>query len=218
VEVRVVDRDGVRCARCGTALPRGEFAAPRPDRFLECLACAELGDLVLLESGDAALTRRAAALSKRSAPLLSWNRRRKRDERRGTFVEAPALEAARAACAADAGERAERAAKRRVKDAEKDRAYVAAFQAAVREAFPGCPPAEAAAIAAHACEKHSGRVGRAAFAKELDPEAVELAVRAHVRHVHTGYDGLRDAGLNQRESRPRVRGEIDAVLSRWRRP
>jgi hypothetical protein len=212
MEIRIAERTGLCCAGCATPLPAGEFVAEGG----RCLGCAGLGDLVFLKSGDAALTRRATAGSSRHAVLLEFNRRRKRDERRGVFVEPGALEAAKAACAADAGVREVRAAKRRVKDEARDRAYVAGFEAELRRAFPGCPPEEAAAIARHACEKHSGRVGRAAFAKGLDPEAIELAVRAHVRHLHTEYDRLRDEGLNKRESRPRVRGTIEAVLARWR--
>ncbi len=210
-------REGVRCAGCGAALPPETRVVPEGETILRCLGCAGLSDLSYLESGNAALTRRAAALSPRRALVLRWSKRRKRFERRGTLVEEAALREAERSCEADAAEREARAVKRRVRDAEADRRYVEAFTAEVRRHFPGCPPEEAAAIARHACEKHSGRVGRAAFAKELDAEAVELAVRAHVRHEHTGYDRLRDEGLNKRESRPLVRGEIDAVVERWRR-
>ncbi len=217
MEIRIADRDGLRCGGCAVSLGTGEYLTLRPGGGASCLGCAGLGELILLESGDAALTRRATALSKLHGVLLVFNRRRKRDERRGTFVEAAALEAARGACAADAGEREAKAAKRRVKTAEADRQYVLEFEAALKAAFPGCPPAEAAEIARHACEKYSGRVGRAAFAKELDPKALELAVRAHIRHVHTEYDRLRDEGLNKRESRPLIRGEVDALIERWRR-
>lgn len=33
-----------------------------------------------------------------------------------------------------------------------------------RSTYPGCPPGEAEAIAQHACEKYSGRVGRSSGA------------------------------------------------------
>ena len=49
--------------------------------------------------------------------------------------------------------------------------------------FPGCPPDEARAIAEHACQENSGRVGRSAAAKEFDPAALRLAVIAHIRHL-----------------------------------
>ena len=59
------------------------------------------------------------------------------------------------------------------------------FARRIGELFPGCPCDDQDLIAEHACRKYSGRVGRSAAAKELDSEAVQLAVRAHVRHVHT---------------------------------
>lgn len=207
---------GLRCAGCAAAILPGNFVARPPGGGSRCLPCAGLAGLEYLERGDAALTRRAGALSGRGAVVLRWSKRRKRDERQGTLLEAAALAEARRLCAADAVEREARAVKRRVRDAEADRAYIKDFTAEIRRHFPGCPEAEAAAIAAHACEKYSGRVGRAAFAKELDAEAVELAVRAHIRHAHTAYDRLRDEGLNKRESRPLVRAEIDALVERWR--
>jgi len=193
-----------RC-RCGAA-----FTMSRDGL---CPRCVGVGDLVFLPSGDPALTRRAS--TSRSVVVVEFNRRRKRDERRGTLVEAAALAAAREACAADAGERAAKAEKRRARDAERDAAFIAAFAERIRLAYPACPDVET--IARHACEKHSGRVGRTAAAKDLDPEMVELAVRAHVRHACTDYDRLRDQRVNKRDARARVRAAIEAVLAGWRR-
>ena len=50
----------------------------------------------------------------------------------------------------------------------------------------------------------------------IDAETVTLAVRAHIRHLHTEYDRLRDAGENKRDSRAAVRETIDDVAARWR--
>jgi hypothetical protein len=214
--VWVSSGDGACCAGCGNAFARGDLARLERGSGARCLACAGLADLALLPSGDPALTRRAAALSPRHVLVLEFNRRRKRNERRGTLVEAAALERARAACEADRAEREGKAEKRRAREAVRDAGYVAAFAAEVRRSFPGCPEEEAAAIARHACEKHSGRVGRSAAAKEFDPETVELAVRAHLRHVHTDYDRLRDGRLDKRSARDAVRDRIDGIAERWR--
>jgi hypothetical protein len=73
----------------------------------------------------------------------------------------------------------------------------------VLELFPGCPRAEAEAIAQRACAKSSGRVGRSAAAKA--EEAVMLAVRAHLRHHYTGYEDLLAQGLEPFEARPVLR-------------
>lgn len=84
--------------------------------------------------------------------------------------------------------------------------------------FPGCPEAERRAIAEHACRKYSGRIGRSEAAKRFDPDAVELAVRAHVRHGHTPYDDLLARGVDRADARGSVRDAVDAVVDRWRRP
>jgi hypothetical protein len=72
--------------------------------------------------------------------------------------------------------------------AELDERYVVRFAKQVRELYPGGPQGRETQIAEHACCKYSGRVGRSAAAKELDEQAVRLAVIAHVRHPETEYD------------------------------
>jgi hypothetical protein len=56
-----------------------------------CLRCAGLNDLELLPAGDALLTRRAKARSKRHAVVVRFSRARKRYERQGVLVEPQAL-------------------------------------------------------------------------------------------------------------------------------
>ena len=216
IVVFVVTRDAT-CAECGEALAGGSLLRVEGEDAL-CLDCAGLGHLEFLPSGDAALTRRAGKHSALKAPVLKWSKARKRYERQGTLVEPAAIERAEAECAADAPERARRRAESAVRREQEDREYVAAFAAAIRGQFPGCPPDDEAKIAAHACQKHSGRVGRSASAKELDPEPVRLAVIAHVRHVHTEYDRLLAAGVDRRKARERVSEKIGQVLARWGSP
>jgi len=85
--------------------------------------------------------------------------------------------------------------------------------------YPGCPAKEAEAIAAHCLpEKHSGRVGRSAAAKELDPKALRLAVIAHIRHQHTAYDQLLGRYGDRQPCRAEVREKIDEILEEWERP
>ncbi len=66
-----------------------------------CLRCVGLDHLVLLPSGDAALTRRAGAKSKTRAVLVRFSRARKRYERRGLLVEPGALREAEVELAAE---------------------------------------------------------------------------------------------------------------------
>jgi len=66
-------------------------------------------------------------------------------------------------------------------------------------------------IAEHACRKHSGRVGRSTAAKEMDKEAVRLAVAAHVRHHATNYDELLLTGLERWQSFEQVNAKVSHV-------
>jgi hypothetical protein len=210
-------RRETKCAECGRELFDGEMLRMETNRPL-CLDCADLGHLEFLTSGNTALTRRATKHSPLRAVVVRWSRTRKRYERQGILVTPDAIERAEAECLADEDLRArqrERAAARREGE---DREYEAAVAAKLRELFPGCPPKEANHIATWTCRKHSGRVGRSAAAKEFDPQALRLAVIAHIRHEHTGYDELLMRFGDRSRAREQVRGKIEQVLASWERP
>jgi hypothetical protein len=90
------------------------------------------------------------------------------------------------------------------------------FAARVRELFPNCPAGRERVIAEHACQKYSGRVGRAAGAKSLNEGFIRLAVIAHIRHAETNYDEFLVQGMERREARGAVQDKIDQVLMRWK--
>jgi hypothetical protein len=183
-------RRGERCAVCGIELDLGSFIQLNREQGLRCAACAGFGDLVFAPSGDPALTRRAVALSRRSAVVVKFSRARRRHERQGVIVEADALARAEELCRADA-ERRQRARERQQPRRERaEQQYVERFTARIRALFPSCPAAEADEIAQRTCATRSGRVGRSGAAKALDADAVTLAVRAHIRHAHTAYENL----------------------------
>jgi len=204
-----------KCAECGAELWKGAFLRMEKERPL-CLACADLDHLVFLSSGDTALTRRARKYSTLDAVVVRFSRTRGRYERQGVLVEEAALERAERECLDDgaARERArQRAAFRR---AELDQRYVDEFAKRLGDLFPGCPATEREVIAAHACEKYSGRIGRTAAAQQFDPDVIELAVRARIRHCHTPYDKLLARGAQRPDARAAVRDAVDKVLERWR--
>lgn len=210
-----ISRRDSTCGECGEQLGRGAWITLSGDRGALCLSCADLDQLVFLPSGDAALTRRARKHSTLSAVVLKWRRARKRYERQGLLVEEKALEKAELECLADSDARArrrERAAERR---AALDQEYVKRFAARVRELYPRCPPEREAAIAEHACLKYSGRVGRSAAAKDLDEDAVRVAVVAHIRHTETPYVELLAAGCERSDARWEVQHAVETVLARW---
>ncbi|MEU8802220.1 DUF2293 domain-containing protein [Spirillospora sp. NPDC048819] len=181
-----------------------------------CMACADLGHLVFLPAGNAALSRRAKKESGLSAVVVRHNRRRKRYERRGVLVEESALERAEEQCLADEDARARRRDRDRERRTEQDAEFVTRLTAEIVRLFPGCPPDRAAEISRHAGLRGSGRVGRTAAGRDLDEDAVTLAVVASVRHLDTGYDAMLMAGVPRREARDRIRGDVDAVLTAWR--
>jgi hypothetical protein len=172
--------------------------------------------LVFLPSGDAALTRRAKKASSLSAVAVRFSRSRKRYERQGLLVEESALAQAEQECLADEEARArrrERGAKRR---RDEDVELHSRMAAEIRRLFPGCPGERAQEIARHAASRGSGRVGRSAAGRALQPEALELAVAAAVRHEDTGYDHLLMSGLERGQARAKVRDEVATILDRWR--
>jgi hypothetical protein len=202
------------CAECGETLGKGRFLRMEAGRPL-CLSCADLAHLVFLERGNTALTGRATRHSALHAVVVRFSRARKRYERQGVLVEEAALERAEAECLSDADAREAARVRAAARRAELDTAYVEAFAQRIGELFPGCSRSTQRVIAEHACQKYSGRVGRSAAAKELDPEAVELAVRAHIRHAHTPYDHLLARGVDRSDARRDVASEVEAVLRRW---
>jgi hypothetical protein len=94
---------------------------------------------------------------------------------------------------------------------------VSEFAEQLGDTFGGCPGPERRAIADHACRKYSGRIGRSAAASRFDPDAIDLAVRAHVRHRYTLYDELLARGVDRSDARASVRDAVDEVVERWRR-
>lgn len=204
------------CAECGAELWKGSFLRMEKEKPL-CLECADLDHLVFLSRGDAALTRRSQKYSTLSAVVVRFSRSRKRYERQGLLVESSALERAQEECLSDEEKRRIAREKASLARERADNQYVAQFAASIGSRYPYCPAIEAEAIAEHACQKYSGRVGRSAAAKSFDATAIDLAVKAHVRHAHTDYDQLLSRGWERTEARSAVLDRVAEVMERWRR-
>jgi hypothetical protein len=203
------------CAACGRTdadLLIMEEAGPT------CLTCADLDHLVFLPAGDATLTRRARKASRLSAVVVRFNRSRKRYERQGLLVEEAAVEEAEQQCLSDEEARAARRERERQRREVTDERFQQELAEHIGRLFPGCPPPRAAAISRHTGTRGSGRVGRSAAGRALDPDAVTRAVVAAVRHEETAYDELLMAGVPRERAREQIRDDIDRVLARWRRP
>lgn len=200
------------CAECGDV--RGDLLIMDEAGPL-CMTCADMDHLVFLPSGNAALTRRSKKAGRLSAVVVRWSKSRKRYERQGILVEEAALEQAERECLADEDIRARRRERDAERRAKEDVAFQAKFAAEIVRLYPGCPEGRAAAIAAHAAVRGSGRVGRSAAARVLDARAITLAVVASVRHEDTDYDRLLMSGVPRAEARERIRDAIDRVLAAW---
>jgi hypothetical protein len=197
------------CSSCGGSgdLLKMEDGGPL------CVDCADLGHLVFLPSGDAALSRRAKRISGLSAVVVRWSRSRKRYERQGILAEAEAIGRAEQECLSDAEARARRRERDEARRANEDTKFHAEFAAAIRKLFPRCPPSRADAMARHAAMRGSGRIGRSAAA--LDPDAVRIAVAASARHLDTDYDELLMSGVDRDTARCQVRERVQDVLRVW---
>jgi hypothetical protein len=203
-----------RCEECQAELHKGELLFLERGRPL-CLTCADLDQLEFLPRGDTALTRRARKHSPLAAVVVRFSRARKRYERQGILVTPEALARAEAECTADAAERAERRRRDASRRLGEDREFVEALTGTIRTRYPGCPADEAGRIAEHTALRGSGRVGRSAAGRALEPRTVDLAVVAWVRHQHTDYDALLMQGTERLVARERIRAQIERVLSGW---
>ena len=214
LKVFISNRDS-KCDECGEELGRHAWIVLQEDKGAVCLTCADLDHLVFLSSGDVTLTRRSRKHSQLCAVVLKWSRARKHYERQGILVESSAIDRAEEECAADAGQRESRREQATLRRAELDQEYIKSFTARVREVYPHTPEGREQLIAEHACRKYSGRVGRCAAAKDLDENAVRLAVRAHVRHAETNYDKLLSSMVSRSRARAMVHDRVEDVLKQW---
>ena len=206
-----------KCDECGEELGPHAWITLQEQKGAICLSCADLDHLAYLPAGDTALTRRARKGSRLSAIVLKWSRARKRYERQGLLVEEKALEQAEEECATDQDAREAARARAAERREELDQEYVQSFGRHIRNLFPGCPVGRELEIAAHACRKYSGRVGRSAAAKALDAAAVELAVIAHIRHAESHYDDLLLQGWERQDARREVKAAVEKVLQKWKK-
>ena len=216
MDIFLTKKETLKCSACNKRIGLGEaFVAESEKHRGTCFSCSPYVKATFLKPGNAALTRRSKKHSSYCGVVFAWNRRRKRFERRGQYVEAEAILKAQRECEADQAERAIKNEKAAVKRAEQDKIYIAEFSKAIRKFYPNCPKNREIAIAKHACEKHSGRVGRTAKAKEFDKKMIDLAVEAHIRHAETNYDNQFGTGRTKRAIRTDVKPYIISTMRKW---
>lgn len=97
---------------------------------------------------------------------------------------------------------------------KRDTALEKQFRDAILDQFPQTPAVSVPLVVKRAMLKGSHRVGRTG---KLDIETkAKLAVRAHIRHTHTDYDGmLRAKTHTKNQARNVVLAKIDEVAKSW---
>mgnify|MGYP000653842902 FL=1 len=203
-----------KCSECDETIHINELFSRQSDNNV-CLSCFDLDHLVFLPSRDSALSRRSKKYSTLSAIVFRYSKSRKRNERIGQLVEGNALIKAEEECLGDAEVRQKRQGRDKRRRDKIDKEFVENFAIEIRKLFPNAPLNVETEIAEHACLKHSGRVGRIASAKEFNEEAINLSVRAYVRHNETNYDSLLSQGYERYNARNEVKNKIEEVLSSW---
>lgn len=58
-------------------------------------------------------------------------------------------------------------------------------------------------------------MGRSAAARQFDPQAIKLAVVAHIRHTHTNYDEMLMQTDDRVTARAQIHGQLCEILDRW---
>ncbi len=96
---------------------------------------------------------------------------------------------------------------------KRDTAIEENFEEAIVKLFPTIPKAEVQQVLKHSLKKHSRRVGRTN--KVALQDRVKLAVRAHIRHVHTDYDKLLKQGLSRPVAREKIWDRLNEVARHW---
>ena len=147
---------------------------------------------------------------------MRFDRSPRRYERIGILVEEAALDRAEQECLADEEARRRRRQRDEQRRPEQDLEFQAELATEIRRLFPGCPPERAETIAQHTGARRTGRIGRTAAGRALDPEAITLAVVASVRHLDTPYDALLMSGVGRTDARAQVTDRIETVLDSWR--
>jgi hypothetical protein len=79
--------------------------------------------------------------------------------------------------------------------------------------FPLMPAESREIVLEHAFLKGSGRVGRTSMKTE-ERKSV-LAVEAHIRHLHTPYEALLDAGVTREQARDAVLETVQTIRTAW---
>ncbi|OXV10361.1 hypothetical protein Egran_01878 [Elaphomyces granulatus] len=95
----------------------------------------------------------------------------------------------------------------------RDEKYLSQARSLLRAQFPDMPASVTEKVLQHAYMKGSGRVGRKRTVK--DERKIRLAVEAHIRHAHTEYKDMLEAGVDRQTARDRVWDSVQDLRDKW---
>ncbi|KAJ5114309.1 hypothetical protein NUU61_000068 [Penicillium alfredii] len=165
-----------------------------------------LDGYVFVVKGDVYITRHCRSMTKESGQVVYVVYNKAGKNTLGIRVPATIHAEVVESAAATADSRASAVQDRDTRDRTRARELL-------RRQFPLMPTDTLDTILNHAFLKGSGRVGRTAMMTE-ERKAV-LAVEAHIRHTHTDYDKLLDAGMNREDARQTVWPVVQAISRAW---
>ncbi|KAL2006875.1 hypothetical protein VTN00DRAFT_9543 [Thermoascus crustaceus] len=161
---------------------------------------------VFVPKGDVYITRHCRSQTKESGRTVYVVYDNEGKRTRGLRVPQDIYNAVLRSAAETASARADAVRQRDEKDTKQARELL-------RAQFPAMPAASLETVVNHAFLKGSGRVGRTS--KRTDERKAELAVEAHIRHTHTPYEELLDAGMDREEARELVWDTIQQIKAEW---
>ncbi|GFF31519.1 hypothetical protein IFM61606_03671 [Aspergillus udagawae] len=197
-----------RCSQQSLKYSKFVQLPPSTDPLEEnCLDREPLGEnYVFVPKGDVYITRHCRTQTKESDRIVYvvYNNTGKRNI--GLRVPKDVYAAVLKSAAVTADSRALAVKTRDEKDLSRARQIL-------RNKFPLMPAESLETIVDHAFLKRSGRVGRTT--RKTDEQKANLAVEAHIRHTHTPYESLLDAGKARHEARKAVWDMVQAVKTAW---
>jgi hypothetical protein len=104
-------------------------------------------------------------------------------------------------------------ATRRAAVQKRDNSDISKATTELQKQFPTMPDVDKGLVLKHGFKKYSGRVGRTGSLPLQ--KKVMLAVIAHIRHVHTNYDALLQAGQPRESARKATWNTIEGVMREW---
>ena len=161
---------------------------------------------VFVPKGNVYITKKSKTLTQDAGLTVYIAIDPRTETRRGLYVPSPIYQQVLSLNAATSSARAAAVLEKDSRDLDKTKLLLTTL-------YPRMPSHDLTAVLAHAFRKGSKRVGRTT--KISDKQRALLAVRAHVRHVHTDYEAMLKRGVGRGQARDQVQKRISEIVRSW---